>query len=89
MALAKTLVALGNWIESHFPEKVTAAEIETRILTIEGQLGVSGSVGVQHQELIAGLQARVAELERKAELTTSEMNKTKIMLLTQRQTAGR
>lgn len=89
MSLAKTLVTIGNWIEKHFPEKITAAEIEHRVQCVESALGQVARANVTQDEVIANLVARVVELEKKNELFTSDMNKTKIMLLTQRQTAGR
>lgn len=89
MALAKTLVALGNWIEAHFPEKITAAEIEHRVQSVESALGQVARANVTQDEVIASLVTRVVELEKQNATFTSDMNKTKIMLLTQRQGAGR
>lgn len=96
MSLSKTLVALGTWIEKHFPEKLTASEVNAHIQDIctaqTEQAEKIGDVarGIQAQnEYIATLVTRLADLEKKSEMFTSDMNKTKIMLLTQRQTAGR
>lgn len=96
MSLSKTLVSLGTWIEKHFPEKLTAGEVHaqfrryeatmTSLEELQGELG--RRINTQN-ESIGALVARIAELEKQNAVFTSDMNKTKIMLLTQRQTAGR
>jgi hypothetical protein len=89
MALSKTLISLGNWIEKHFPEKLTASEVREQIAKIEYS-AADNARGIQSQnEVIGTLVSRIAELEKKAETLNSDMNKTKVMLITQRQTAGR
>jgi cell division protein FtsB len=96
MPIAKTLVALGNWIEKHFPEKITTSEVysvvravEARHLEVETLMGGHADRLQSLAEANEVLKGRVAELEKKTEAYTSEANKMKIMLLTQRQTAGR
>lgn len=96
MSLSKTLISLGTWIEKHFPERLTAEEVhaqfsryEATMTSLEELQGELGRCVKTQNDYIGALQARVAELEKKSELFNSDMNKTKIMLLTQRQTAGR
>jgi hypothetical protein len=89
MALSKTLIALGNWIEKRFPEKLTAGEVREQIAKIE-YATADNARGIQTQnEVIGSLVARIVELEKKAETLNSDMNKTKVMLITQRQSVGR
>lgn len=89
MSLSKTLVSLGTWIEKHFPEKLTAAEVNARYADMESAVAEAARRAQHANETNIGLQVRVAELEKQCATFTSDMNKTKIMLLTQRQTAGR
>jgi hypothetical protein len=86
MSLGNKLMALGQWIEKRFPEKLTATEVKARMRTIEVDLEYVNQERKSHETRLAALADRVAALEVKAETFNSDINKTKVMLLTQRQT---
>lgn len=72
---------IGSWLDSRFPEKITAdavllqvAEINSRIAALDAEIS-----------RYAALTARVVELEKKAETQISEMNKAKVAFMNLRQ----
>jgi hypothetical protein len=93
MALGKWLVQIGVWIETHFPAKINAAEVEQRIAAIENEVGnVSRLVEDIKKVYFTRLELQseqIAALEKVSQSFTSDINKTKLMLLNQRQTTGR
>jgi predicted nucleic acid-binding Zn-ribbon protein len=86
MSLGNKLMALGQWIEKRFPEKLTAAEVNARYDALESAVEVVARRSATQDEVIQNLVTRLVELEKRAETFNSDINKTKVMLLTQRQT---
>jgi predicted nucleic acid-binding Zn-ribbon protein len=86
MSLGNKLMALGQWIEKRFPEKLTATEVNERYHALESGVEAVARRAASQDDVLQNLVARVVELEKKADTLNSDVNKAKIMLLTQRQT---
>lgn len=89
MGLSKTLIALGTWIDKRFPEKLTASVVSDTLAKIEYSISDIARRVQEVQELATATANRVGELEKKFDVVNSDMTKTKLMLMTQRQAAGR
>lgn len=85
MAVGKTLMALGAWIEKRFPEKVSAAEVYKDIDALATAVAELAKLFHDHKQEIAPYLSRISDLEKKAENFSSDISKTKLMLITQRQ----
>lgn len=71
---------IGSWLDSRFPEKITADVVLSQVAEINGRIAALDAEIARYQ----ALSARVAELEKKAETQISEMNKAKVAFMSLR-----
>lgn len=68
---------LGAWLDTRFPEKISADTVLGEVARLNGLIAALGVRVDEYEKLYA----RVTELEKKADVQVSEMNKAKVAFM--------
>lgn len=68
---------LGAWLDTRFPEKISADTVLGEVARLNGVIAALASRVDEYEKLYA----RVGELEKKADIQVTEMNKARVAFM--------